>query len=74
MTTPIFAVLQSSPYPDSDTRRNRAEPADEALATLAAEPDDAVLVDVFFNGTSGIDLCARIAERWENLPVVVMTA
>ncbi len=48
--------------------------ADEALAMLAAEAYDAVLVDVFLNGASGIDLCARIAERWENLPVVVMTA
>jgi DNA-binding NtrC family response regulator len=48
--------------------------ADEALAMLAAENYDVVLVDVFLNGASGIDLCARIAERWENLPVVVMTA
>jgi DNA-binding NtrC family response regulator len=48
--------------------------ADEALALLAAEPYDVVLVDVFLQGASGIDLCSRIAERWENLPVVVMTA
>src|SRR5260221_14707102 len=52
--------------------------ADEALAMLAAETYDVVLVDVFLNGAglsqSGIDLCARIAERWENLPVIVMTA
>ena len=48
--------------------------SEEALAVLAAETWDAVLVDVYLNNTSGIDLCARIAERWENLPVVVMTA
>ncbi len=48
--------------------------ADEALAILAAEAYDAVLVDVFLVGASGIELCSRIAERWENLPVVVMTA
>jgi len=30
--------------------------ADEALAVLAAETYDAVLVDVFLNNTSGIDL------------------
>jgi len=48
--------------------------ADEALAILAAEAFDVVLVDVHLQGASGIDLCSRIAERWENLPVVVMTA
>jgi DNA-binding NtrC family response regulator len=48
--------------------------ADEALALLASEPYDVVLVDVFLVGASGIELCSRIAERWENLPVVVMTA
>ncbi|HEY1956862.1 MAG TPA: sigma-54 dependent transcriptional regulator [Polyangiaceae bacterium] len=48
--------------------------ADESLAILAAEAYDVVLVDVFLVGASGIELCSRIAERWENLPVVVMTA
>jgi two-component system, NtrC family, response regulator AtoC len=48
--------------------------ADEALAILTEGEFDVVLVDVHLVGASGIDLCSRIAERWENLPVVVMTA
>jgi two-component system response regulator AtoC len=48
--------------------------ADEALAILAEGEFDVALADVHLPGTSGIDLCSRIAERWENLPVVVMTA
>ncbi len=48
--------------------------AEEALAALAEDDFDVVLADVHLAGASGIELCRRVAERWENLPVVVMTA
>jgi len=48
--------------------------AEACLETLAREEFGVVLADVHLDGASGIDLCARIAERWENIPVVVMTA
>ncbi len=48
--------------------------AEQALEALTSEDYDVVLADVHLGGASGIELCARIAERWENLPVVVMTA
>jgi two-component system response regulator HydG len=47
--------------------------AEDALEALANEDFDVVLADVHLTGASGIDLCARIARRWENLPVIVMT-
>ena len=47
--------------------------AEQALDALASEDFDVVLADVHLTGETGIELCARIAERWENLPVVVMT-
>ncbi len=47
--------------------------AEQALEALAQEDFDVVLADVHLTGATGIELCSRIAERWENLPVVVMT-
>jgi two-component system response regulator HydG len=48
---------------------------EDALVALAEDDFDVVLADVHLDGgESGIDLCRRVAERWENLPVVVMTA
>jgi len=51
-----------------------AQSAEAALVALAEDDFDVVLADVHLGGASGIDLCRRVAERWENLPVVVMTA
>ncbi|HSQ65683.1 MAG TPA: sigma-54 dependent transcriptional regulator [Polyangiaceae bacterium] len=48
--------------------------ATQALEALGQADFDVVLVDVNLAGTSGLDLCGQIAQRWENLPVVVMTA
>ncbi len=45
-----------------------------ALEALAAGSFDAVVTDLHMRGSGGIDLCVRIAERWPDLPVLVLTA
>jgi CheY-like chemotaxis protein len=49
---------------------------DEALALLAREPFDLVLLDVTMPGMSGYEVCRRIREdaRTRDLPVVFLTA
>jgi DNA-binding NtrC family response regulator len=50
---------------------SRAEPA---LEVLENGDVDLVLTDFRMPGMDGIELCARLASDWPNLPVVVMTA
>jgi two-component system response regulator AtoC len=50
---------------------SRAEPA---LLALEQGEVDLVLTDFRMPGMDGIELCARLASDWPNLPVVVMTA
>jgi two-component system, NtrC family, response regulator AtoC len=50
---------------------SRAEPA---LVALEQGDVDLVLTDFRMPGMDGIELCARLASDWPNLPVVVMTA
>jgi two-component system response regulator HydG len=54
----------------------RAHPdAESALADVDAEDGklDAILTDLYLPGTTGMDLLARIRERWADIPVVMMT-
>jgi len=51
-----------------------AESGEEALAILAREEIDCVLTDVTMPGLSGYDLQKQVAEKYPNLPVVIMTA
>lgn len=51
-----------------------AESGDEALRLLGREEIDCVLTDVTMPGMSGYDLQKEIAERYPDLPVVIMTA
>jgi two-component system response regulator HydG len=44
-----------------------------ALEHLEAEPFDALLTDVRMDGLSGVELCARVRERYPNIPVLLMT-
>jgi two-component system cell cycle response regulator len=48
---------------------------DEALALLAGEPFDLVLLDVVMPGLSGYDVCRRIRQdpRTARLPVIFLT-
>jgi two-component system response regulator HydG len=45
-----------------------------ALDVLATDPFDAVVTDLHMRGSGGIELCTRIAERWPDTPVLVLTA
>jgi DNA-binding NtrC family response regulator len=47
--------------------------ADAALAALDEAEVDVVLTDLNLRGSSGIDLCRRVAERHPDIPVVVLT-
>jgi two-component system response regulator AtoC len=48
--------------------------AAEATAALSEEAFDALVTDLNMRGSSGIELCIRAAERWPDVPVVVLTA
>ncbi len=48
--------------------------AEEAMERLGAEEYGVVLTDINMPGTNGIELCARIAAAWPDLPVVVLTS
>jgi DNA-binding NtrC family response regulator len=48
--------------------------AEDAFERLAAAPYSTVLTDINMPGTSGIELCTRIAAAWPDLPVIVLTS
>lgn len=53
-----------------------AESGEEALALLAVQPVDCVLMDLVMPGLSGQETCRRIkaSPRWRDIPVVMLTA
>jgi two-component system response regulator HydG len=64
---------------DAELRRRDFTPTtttgpEEALRRLAEDDFDLVLTDINMHSMSGVDLCRRIAQIREHLPVVVMTA
>jgi two-component system response regulator MprA len=46
----------------------------EALAWLAAEEPDAVILDVLMPGVDGLVVCRRLRERGSRVPVLMLTA
>lgn len=48
--------------------------ADQALATLAFEPWDLLLLDINIPGRSGLDVLEEVRRRWPRLPVLVVSA
>ncbi|MGD2216677.1 MAG: sigma-54 dependent transcriptional regulator, partial [Gemmatimonadales bacterium] len=50
-----------------------AETGEEALNKMAAEEQDAVLLDLALPGASGLEVLERIAETWPEVPVVMMS-
>jgi two-component system response regulator AtoC len=48
--------------------------AQEGFDLLSSEDFDVVVTDIHMRGTSGLDLCERIAQNRPDLPVVVITA
>src|SRR5258708_30917036 len=51
-----------------------ATSAEEGLRLLERESIDVVVTDLNMGGISGLDLCRHVRERYEDLPVIVMTA
>src|SRR5690349_5589983 len=52
----------------------RAGGADEALAACAAEPPDAILMDVAMPGLDGLGLCRRLRASGVSCPILVVSA
>jgi signal transduction histidine kinase len=50
-----------------------ASGVEEAVASIAAAPVDAVITDVKLPGRSGIDLCRQITAATPDVPVIVIT-
>ncbi|MEE4302964.1 MAG: nitrogen regulation protein NR(I) [Wenzhouxiangella sp.] len=62
-------------YFDSQRMRVRSFADGASLeAALEEGPPDLVMADVRLDGESGLDLMQRLRERFEDLPVIVMTA
>jgi two-component system, NtrC family, response regulator AtoC len=51
-----------------------ADSASRAMDVLAAEPLDAVLLDIVMPGTDGLELLEDIRSRYPKLPVIMLTA
>ena len=50
------------------------ETGEDALRHLEVAPIDAVIADVMLRGMDGIDLAARVQQRWPQLPVILVTS
>lgn len=69
----IRRILQAS-FDKNGWMALTAESGDEALRLLARERIDCVLTDVTMPGMSGYELQKEVAERYPDIPVVIMTA
>lgn len=52
----------------------QAANAPEALVALSGDQCDLVISDIVMPGESGMELRRAIAERWPNLPVILVSA
>ena len=58
---------------DEGFQTRLADGGDAALAVLAREEPDLVLLDIAMPGRDGLSVLAELRERWPHLPVVMMS-
>jgi DNA-binding response OmpR family regulator len=68
-----LARLLTDYFAPHDVALAHVENGDEALARLAAESFDVVLLDVMLPGADGFEVCRRVRER-RDVPIVMLTA
>jgi len=54
-------------------RATATQSAEQALELLQSEDIDLVITDIRLPGIDGVQLTKRIAERWADIPIIIMT-
>jgi DNA-binding NtrC family response regulator len=70
---PIICRQLARLYSQRDYRVTIATVAEQALELLEDHDIDLVVTDIRLPGMSGVDLARRIVERWNDIPIIVMT-
>ena len=70
---PIICQQLARLYSQRDYRVTIATLAEQALEFLEDQDIDLVVTDLRLPGMSGVDLTRRVLERWNDIPIIVMT-
>jgi two-component system response regulator HydG len=70
---PIICRQLARLYSQRDYRVTIATLAEQALELLEDQDIDLVVTDLRLPGMSGVELTSRIVERWNDIPIIVMT-
>jgi two-component system, NtrC family, response regulator HydG len=70
---PIICRQLARLYSQRDYRVTIATLAEQALELLEDQDIDLVVTDLRLPGMSGVDLTRRVLERWNDIPIIVMT-
>jgi two-component system nitrogen regulation response regulator NtrX len=64
----VASLLQAEGFTTEE-----AESGEEGLRKIGASEPDAVLLDLALPGQNGLEILEKIAERWPEIPVVMMS-
>ncbi|GAB4193478.1 MAG: hypothetical protein OHK0022_08420 [Roseiflexaceae bacterium] len=70
---PALRRLLEASLPDAGYRVETAIEAQSALAAVARQPPDVILLDLMLPGSDGFELCRRLRE-WTDVPIIMLTA
>ncbi|HEU4328509.1 MAG TPA: response regulator [Roseiflexaceae bacterium] len=70
---PALRRLLEASLPDAGYRVETAVEAQSALAAVARQPPDVILLDLMLPGSDGFELCRRLRE-WTDVPIIMLTA
>jgi DNA-binding NtrC family response regulator len=70
---PIICRQLARLYSQRDYRVTLATLAEQALELLEDQDIDLVVTDIRLPGMSGVELTNRVLERWNDIPIIVMT-